>query len=138
MAGIEEGNFQRINNSSDRINNSACKKPSEACSRKGVKDWNKSQYAQPSHSDIEDGGDPFGAVDPAALQNNSGDCNDPYQGTQDIADFIMQGNEAYRGVASGNHDKDHHVIHLSETPVDFLCGVYGMVYGACSIKQNHD
>ena len=49
----------------------------------------------------------------------------------------MENNQAYRCVASGNHYKNHHMIHLAQTAVDFLCRVNRMINCAGCIKQNH-
>ena len=137
MTCIENRNFQCIDNSADGVNDSSGEKPAKTGSRQRMKNRDKCQYAQPAHSDIQNGRNPFGTADPETFQNDSEDCNSPYKSAEDITGSIMQCNETNRSIASGNHNEDHHVIHFSESAVDFLCRVNGMIYGACCIKQDH-
>ena len=115
----------------------AGKEPSEACAGQIVEDRNKSKYTQPAHSNVDHRGKPFRAVDPAALEDHADDGDGPYQGTEDITGTAVEDDQAYRCIAACDHHEDHHVIHFFQAAVHLGSGVYGMVKGACQIKQDH-
>ena len=137
MLRIKNWKFQRIDHAADGINNSACQKPSETCPRQIVEDRHKSQNTQPAHSNVNYRGKPFRAVDPAALEDHADDGDGPYQGTEDITGTAVEDDQAYRCIAACDHHEDHHVIHFFQAAVHLGSGVYGMVKGACQIKQDH-
>ena len=137
MLRIEDRKLQGIDHTADGIDDAAGKEPSEACAGQTMEDRNKSKYTQPAHSNVDHRGQPFRAVDPAALEDHSDDGNSPYEGTEDIAGVSVENDQAYRSVAAGNHHEDHHVIHFFQTAVHLGCGVYGMVKCACQVKKNH-
>ena len=55
--------FDPIDYSADCIDQSACQKPGEAFSGQGVNKRAEYKNTKPSHHDIDDGTDPFGAAD---------------------------------------------------------------------------
>lgn len=137
VAGIKNGNFQSVNNTADGIDDAACQQPSKAGSGERAEDRHECQHTQPSHSDIKHGRHPFGTGDPEPFQKDAEKCNGPYHCAEDITDCVMQGNEADGSVTSRNHNKYHHVVHLSQPAVDFFCGVYRMIEGTCRIEKDH-
>ena len=112
MLRIKNWKFQRIDHAADGINNSACQKPSETCPRQIVEDRHESQDTQPAHSNIDYGGKPFRAVDPAAFEDHADDGNSPYQCTEDVTGAAVKDDQAYRCIAACDHHEDHHVIHI--------------------------
>ena len=56
---------------------------------------------------------------------------------QNISNAVMKNDQAYRSIASGDHHKNHHVIHFSQPSIDLLCRIYRMVNGTGCIEQNH-
>lgn len=137
VPGIKERDLQAVDDSAYGIDDAAGQQPSEACSGKCAENWNKCQHAKPSHSDIQNRGYPFGTVDPEAFQDNAEKGNCPDQSTEDVSQFIMKSNEAYRCVASGNHNKDHHMVHFAEPAVDLFCRINGVINSTCRIEQEH-
>lgn len=137
MLRIEDRKLQRIDHTADGIDDAAGKEPSEACTGQIVEDRNKSKYTQPAHSNVDHRGKPFWAVDPAALEDHADDGDGPYQGTEDITGTAVEDDQAYRCIAACDHHEDHHVIHFFQAAVHLGSGVYGMVKGACQIKQDH-
>ena len=137
MFRIENRKFQRIDHSADGVDDAASQKPSETCPRQIVEDRYKSQDTQPAHSNVDHGGEPFRAVDPAALKDHTDDGDSPYQSTEDISGAAVKNDQAYRRVAACDHYEDHHVIHFFQAAVYLGGGIYRMVKSACQIKQDH-
>ena len=137
MLRIEDRKLQRIDHTADGIDDAAGKEPSEACTGQIVEDRNKSKYTQPAHSNIDYGGKPFRAVDPAAFEDHADDGNSPYQCTEDVTGAAVKDDQAYRCIAACDHHEDHHVIHFFQAAVHLGGGIYRMVKSACQIKQDH-
>lgn len=112
MFRIEDRKLQCVDHTADSVNNTACQKPSETCPRQIVEDRYKSQDTQPAHSNIDYGGKPFRAVDPAAFEDHADDGNSPYQCTEDVTGAAVKDDQAYRCIAACDHHEDHHVIHF--------------------------
>ena len=85
MGRIEKWKLQSVNDAADRIDDAAGQEPAEPCAGQVVEDRNEGQNTEPSHSDVDYGGEPFRAVNPAALKDHSDDSNSPYKCTEDIA-----------------------------------------------------
>ena len=79
MPAVKDGQFQGVENTSQRINNTSGQKPAESGGGKAVDNLRKSQNAYPSHSNIQYRRKPFRAVDPECLYNNSGKGDTPHQ-----------------------------------------------------------
>ena len=137
MAVIEVWELQCIDDAADRVDDTACQKPSETCPRQIVEDRHESQDTQPAHSNIDYGGKPFRAVDPAAFEDHADDGNSPYQCTEDVTGAAVKDDQAYRCIAACDHHEDHHVIHFFQAAVHLGGGIYRMVKSACQIKQDH-
>lgn len=52
MAGIENRQFQGVNDAPNGINNAPSQKPAKRLGRKGIDNLRKCQYAYPAHGDI--------------------------------------------------------------------------------------
>ena len=85
MFCIEDRQLQCVDDTSDGIDDAAGQEPAEPCAGQVVEDRNEGQNTEPSHSDVDYGGEPFRAVNPAALKDHSDDSNSPYKCTEDIA-----------------------------------------------------
>lgn len=85
MFCIEDRQLQCVDDTSDGIDDDAGQEPAEPCAGQVVEDRNEGQNTEPSHSDVDYGGEPFRAVNPAALKDHSDDSNSPYKCTEDIA-----------------------------------------------------
>jgi len=137
MFRIEDRKLQCVDHTADSVNNTACQKPSEPGPWQIVEDRHESQDAQPAHSNIDYGGKPFRAVDPAAFEDHADDGNGPYQCTEDVTGAAVEDDQAYRCIAACDHHEDHHVIHFFQAAVHLGGGIYRMVKSACQIKQDH-
>ena len=80
MSGIEQRQLQRIDNPANGVDDSACQKPAESGTAQVIEKLGKGKNADPAHADIKNGGKPFGAGDPAGLDDHAGDGNHPDQG----------------------------------------------------------
>ena len=100
MFRIEDRKLQCVDHTADSVNNTACQKPSETCPRQIVEDRHESQDTQPAHSNIDYGGKPFRAVDPAAFEDHADDGNSPYQCTEDVTGAAVEDDQAYRCIAA--------------------------------------
>lgn len=85
MFCIEDRQLQCVDDTSDGIDDATGQEPAEPCAGQVVEDRNEGQNTEPSHSDVDYGGEPFRAVNPAALKDHSDDSNSPYKCTEDIA-----------------------------------------------------
>lgn len=71
MPGVKNWQLQGIDDSAYGVDNSSCEKPVEACPGKSLENRDKGKYTKPAHTDIEDGRQPFRAVDPESFQDNT-------------------------------------------------------------------
>lgn len=133
VVGIEKRKLQSIDDAADGVDDTARQKPSKSRSGERVEDGNKGQNTQPSHSDIEHGGYPFGTGDPKCLQKDSADGNCPHGGTQGVAKSASQNDETDGCVAASDHNGYHHMVHFAQPPIHFLSGINRMVDCAGSI-----
>lgn len=92
MFCIEDRQLQCVDDTSDGIDDAAGQEPAEPCAGQVVEDRNEGQNTEPSHSDVDYGGEPFRAVNPAALKDHSDDSNSPYKCTEDIAGAAVKDN----------------------------------------------
>ena len=78
VASIEDRQFQCIDNAADGIDDASGKQPEEGFSGEAVENLGECQNTGPSHTDIENGGNPFRTVDPEGLEKNpeNGDAPD--------------------------------------------------------------
>ena len=102
-----------------------------------MEDWHKSKDTEPSHSNVQNRGNPFRTVDPQCFQKDSHNGYCPYKTAENIADSIVKRNETYRCIASGDHNKNHHMIYFAKSAVYFFCGVYRVINGTCRIEKDH-
>ena len=102
-----------------------------------MKNRDKGKDTQPSHTDIEYGREPFRAGNPESFKKDAKDRNTPYKATEDVTGTVMQCNQADRCITSGNHNEDHHMIHLTQASVNGFGRINGMINRACCIKKNH-
>lgn len=137
MFRIEDWEFQCIDHTADGINNTAGQEPAETCTGKVVEDRDKSQDTQPAHSNVDHRGKPFRAVNPAAFEDHADDGNGPYKGAEDITGAAVENDQAYRGIAAGDHHEDHHVIHFFQTAVYLGGGVYRVVKCTRQVEKDH-
>ena len=80
----------------------------------------ESQYAGPSHPDVENGRYPFRAIDPEGLDQNSYNSDPPNNGKQNQSGTSFQSDQTDWSIASGDKDKDHHVIDLFQYRIYFV------------------
>ena len=137
VPGVKNRELQAVNNTTDRINDAAGQKPSKTGSGKGVKNGQKGQDTEPPHADIQYRRYPFGTGNPAGLEDNAQKRNTPYADAEGVAQTVVKGDQADRRIASGDHDKDHHVVEFAKPAVYLLGGIYGMVNGAGCIEKDH-
>ena len=133
MFCIEDRQLQCVDDTSDGIDDAAGQEPAETCTRQVVKDRHESEYAQPAHSDIDYRRNPFRAGDPAALEDHTDNGNGPDKRTENISGAAMKNDEAYRGIAAGDHDEDH----FFQAAVHLGGGIYRVIKCAGQIKQDH-
>ena len=78
MLCIEDRQLQCVDDTSDGIDDAAGQKPAEPCTGQVVEDRDEGQNTEPSHSDVDYGGEPFRAVDPECFHEHSCRCNAPH------------------------------------------------------------
>ena len=137
MSGIEQGELQRIDYATHCIDDTACQKPQKGCGTQGIEKASEYQHTYPSHGDINDGGKPFGAGDPAKFDEHTDQCDSPDESQQGIAQIAAQNDEAHGGVGTGDEHEDHHVVQFAEDAQVFSGQVYTVVCGAGALEQNH-
>lgn len=109
---VKKRQFQSIDNAAYGVNDAAGKEPAKGCCGEGFHKGPEHQHAEPSHCNIKNRRKPFRAVNPETFDNHANDCHTPHKGKQRIAKIFAQGDDAHRGVRTGNQHKNHHVIHL--------------------------
>ena len=67
MFCIEDRQLQCVDDTSDGIDDAAGQEPAEPCAGQVVEDRNEGQNTEPSHSDVDYGGEPFRAVKPLRI-----------------------------------------------------------------------
>ena len=137
VSGVEQREFQGVNDSADGVNNSSGQQPAKTCAGERMDNPGEGEYADPAHGDIKQGGEPFGTGNPAGFNQDSGSSDSPDQGEQAPAGFITQDNHADRGVGSGNQNENHHMVKLAQFFIDLRRDIQSMVNGAGSIEKNH-
>lgn len=133
MLTVEKRKLQCIDHAADRVNDSAGEKPSEFGTCQIVEDLTEGEDAGPPHSDIKNGGYPFRTEYPEAFDNDSGDCNAPYQCEHDKSGSAFQYQQADRCVASGDQYENHHMVDLFQDRVDTFGKIKGMIGCACGV-----
>ncbi len=137
VAGVEERQLHRVDDAARRVDQPAGQQPDERAPRHCLQDAGDRQQTDPAHGDIEDRGEPFGAIDPEGFDQNARDGDDPDQGQQRPADAAAQHHYADRGVGTRDQDEDHHVVDLAQHAVHLRGNVKGMVNGAGRVQQDH-
>ena len=87
---VEDRQLQRIDDSTHCVDDTAGQQPAKSGSWKSAGDLCKCQDAYPAHGDIEDGGEPLGTVDPAGLDDDTGNRDPPDQCQKSPARTIRQ------------------------------------------------
>lgn len=91
MSRIEKRQFQCIDDAADSIDNSAGKKPEKGRKRKQAPELPDDGQADPSHGDIEYGGEPFRTVYPERFDQYPGQGDAPYSCQKEKSDRAFQG-----------------------------------------------
>ena len=131
VSGIEDRKFQCVNNSADGVDDTACNQPYKGCFGEGLYQRYHGQDTEPAHGNVYDGREPFRAGDPECLDQHTDDGNGPYQCQKRIAHSVFRmRNDTDRSVASGDQDKDHHMICLAQDFIHLFRDIKGMVNGA--------
>lgn len=137
VSGIEDRKFQCVNNSADGVDDTACNQPYKGCFGEGLYQRYHGQDTEPAHGNINHGGEPFRAGDPECFDQHADDGSAPYQSQKRIADGIPKRNDTDRSVASGNEDKNHHMVYFPKDSIDLFGNIKGMVGSAGTIEQDH-
>ena len=130
MICIENGKLQCIDNTSNCINDTSCQKPSESCRRKCFDDRHKSKHTEPPHCNVDDRGKPLGTGDPAGLNKDSHNGHQPHCCTENGSCPAVKHDQADWCITSCYENKNHHMIHLAQTPVYLFSGINCVVNGA--------
>ena len=112
VLSVEDRKFQCVDNTADGVNNTACQEPAESGGGQRVEEFTDSKDADPAHSDIENGRDPFGAEDPEEFQDHAQDGDGPYGDQHGKSGFSAQNQKADWGITAGDQNEDHHMIHF--------------------------
>lgn len=113
VPGVEQGKLQRINDAAHGVDDPSCQQPSEGCAGKTGNDLGKSDYAGPSHGNIENGGEPFRAGNPAGFHDDAEQCDTPHQSAEHITGSASQHDQADGGIGACDQNEDHHMINFS-------------------------
>lgn len=132
---VENRELQGIDDSADGVDDSACEEPAESSRCEGIYNLAEGEDAGPSHSDIEEGRDPFRTKYPECFDENpdSRDCPDDCKECDSGA--AAEYEKAYRCVGSCNQDENHHVVYFFKNRIYLFGNVEGVVSCACRIKQ---
>ena len=117
MQLVKYRKFQCINNSADGIDNAAGKQPAKCCRGQRLYDVREGENAEPSHHNIDAGGNPFRAVNPEDTLQNANQGNAPDKHKQQHAGSAMQGNQADWGIRASNQHINHHMVKLFQQMV---------------------
>ena len=79
MPGVENGQFQGVDDAAQGVNNAAGQKPEKPGFRKGADDLGDGQDAYPAHGNINQRGEPLGAGDPKSVDDDACGRDGPYQ-----------------------------------------------------------
>ena len=71
VAVIEDRKFQCVDDTSHRVDDASGQKPAESRSGEGVENRIEGKDAEPPHGNVDQGREPFGAVDPESFDQNS-------------------------------------------------------------------
>ena len=131
----EQRQLQSIDDASYRINDSSGEQqyefrcgqhPHKLCERKG---------AHPAQCDIDYRGHPARTTDPQKIHEHAEQGSAADREQHEPAGAISQRHKAHRRVASGNHNKNHHVIQLLQHAVHPRGYIKEMVGGARPVEQ---
>ena len=120
VSGIEERKLQCIDDTADGVNDASGYEPQEGCGGEGGYQRHHGEDTEPSHGNIDQRGKPFGTGDPEGFDQDACNGGPPYENKERDACGVPKGNHADRRIASGNQDKDHHMVDFSQKPVDFF------------------
>ena len=137
MASVEDRKLQCVNNAADGIDDASDKQPEEGFSGKTVENLCECQDTGPSHTDIEQGRNPFRAVDPEGFEKNSEDSNTPDDSKQGISEGPANSDQADRCIRSCNKDGNHHMVKFFQTFIDFFINIQRVIKCTGSVEQQH-
>ena len=121
MTAVEYRKFQCIDHSTYSINNSSGKKPCKSGRGHIIEDLRKSQNTGPSHTNVEDRGDPFRTKHPECLDQYAGNRKCPYNTKKRDATSPFYYKEAYRCIASCDQNIDCKRSNVD--PAWFMCSL---------------
>ncbi len=78
MFGVEDREFQRVDNASDCVNDTSGEEPQECAGRKGMPQGPKDTNADPAHCNINYRRKPLGACNPESLDADTYSGDSPY------------------------------------------------------------
>ena len=131
MTAVEYRKFQCIDHSTYSINNSSGKKPCKSGRGHIIEDLRKSQNTGPSHTNVEDRGDPFRTKHPECLDQYAGNRKCPYNTKKRDATSPFYYKEAYRCIASCDQNGDHHMIDFFQDSIYFWRDIKSMIRCTC-------
>ncbi len=137
VSGIEERKLQCIDDTADGVDDASGYEPQEGCGGEGGYQRHHGEDTEPSHGNIDQRGKTFGTGDPEGFDQDACNGGPPYENKERDACGVSKGNHADRRIASGNQNKDHHMIDFSQKPVDFFRYVQCVIDGACTVEQDH-
>ena len=102
--------FQRVDQPACGIHGAACEQHRCGGCAEGGEDLRHHRQAAPAHGDIDHGGDPLGAGDPAEGKDRACPGQGPYGDEHELSREPMEGDEADGRIGTGDEEKDHDVI----------------------------
>ena len=114
MSGVKKRELQCIYDPADCVNNPTGEQPAKGSSRQAMDDRTEYKDTDPAHGNIDHGGKPFRAGDPAGFQDHAEQGKTPDNGKQGVTKLPTKDSQADRGIGTGDQYKNHHVINLTE------------------------
>lgn len=134
---IKYRKLQGIDHTACGIYDASCQQPEKSGMGQTVDDLGKGQHTGPAHGNIEKRGKPFGAVDPAAFQDDTQNGDPPDQCAEQVSCPSLKNDGADGGIGARNQHKNHAVIQLFQYPVCLFGKIERVIGGAGCIKQDH-
>ena len=130
VALFKAGALEGVDDAAHRVEQPAGQQPAEAGAREAAQQLRQGKDAGPAHGDIQHRRHPLGAEHKEQHQHRPQQGAAPDHAQQNAAHQSRQGQQADRGIAARDQDKDHDVVQLFEQRLVFAAGGHGMVGGA--------
>ena len=112
MFRIEDRQLQGIDDTAHGVDDAAGQQPEKSGRGQSFQQRPEYQDTYPAHGNIDHGGKPFRAGDPAGFQDHAEQGKTPDNGKQGVTKLPTKDSQADRGIGTGDQYKNHHVVNF--------------------------